>query len=173
MIWILPYGVVAILSFLYAAYLIEIYRHMNKPLKPISHEKKEHKLGRFLFLFIGIIVTITLAFIIRQFLLPRPVFNLIVASLQAIFTIPFFGALVTDHLLRAGQQKRLPRPITLLILIGTAIVAITSNALLLFASQNTIQRAADIMEMASDIITVCFIIIMGYLGIQYFKSVEK
>ncbi len=173
MIWFATYGIVITLSFLYAAYLLEIYRHMTKPLKPLSHQTPKKRLNRVIIFFVGIIGTILFAYIIRQFLLPRPVFDLIVVSLQTIFTIPFFGALLTDHLLRAGQKKRLPHSITLFIILGTAVVAVWSNLLILFASQDTIQKAADVLEVATDIITICFILVLGFLGFQYFKNVEK
>lgn len=173
MIEFAKYGIVTVLSFLYIAYLIEIYRHMTKPLKPLSRQTPHKKLWRIILFFIGIVCTILFAYIIRQFLLPRPVFDLIVVSLQTIFTIPFFGALLTDHLLHAWQKKRLPYSITLLILLCTALVAIGSNLLIVFASQPTIQKAADILEVATDITTVCFILVLGFLGFQYFKNTGK
>lgn len=173
MIWWAKYSIVSILSILYTAYLIEIYRHMTKPLKPLHHQTAKTKLWRLIAFFVGIIGTIIFAYVIREFLLPRPVFDLVVSSLQTIFIIPFLGALLTDHLLHAWQKKRLPYSITLLILFCTAFIALGSNLLILLGSQQTIQNAANILEIATDITTICFILILGFLGIQYFKSTRK
>lgn len=173
MIWWARYSIVGILSLLYTAYLIEIYRHLTKPLKPLSHQTSKTKLWRIIAFFVGILGTIIFAYVIREFLLPRPVFDLVVVSLQTIFTIPFFGALLTDHLLHAWQQKRLPYSITLLILCCTALVAIGSNLLILLGSQQTIQKAADILEIFTDITTICLILVLSFLGFQYFKSARK
>ncbi len=173
MIWWAKYSVVIILSILYIAYLVEMYRHLTKPLQPLHHQNRKKKIRRLIAFFIGIAATIIFAFAIREFLLPRPIFDLIVVSLQAMFVIPFFGAIFTDRLLHAWRQRRLPYPITLLVIICTGLIGAGSNLLILFASQETIQKAADILEFVTDITTICFILILGLLGISYLKNAKK
>ncbi len=173
MIWWAKCSVVIILSILYIAYLIEMYRHLTKPLQPLHHQNRKKKIRRLIAFFIGIAATIIFAFALREFLLPRPIFDLIVVSLQTIFIIPFFGAIFTDRLLHAWRQRRLPYPITLLVIICTGLIGAASNLLILFASQETIQKSADILEFFTDITTICFILILGILGISYLKSTKK
>ena len=170
MIWWAKYSIVTTLSILYTAYIIEMYRHLTRPLKPFHHQSRKKKIRRLIIFFIAIATTVLCAYIIREFLLPRPTFDLIVSCLQATFIIPFFGAILTDRLLHAWRQKRLPYPITVLIVICTGLIAIGSNLLILYGSQETIRAAADILGAITDIITICFILVLGVLGIAYVQS---
>ncbi len=163
----------SILSVLYTAYLIEMYRHLTKPLKPFHHMSREKKIRRLIIFFFGIVLTILLAYVIRQFVLPRPIFDLIVISLQAIFIIPFFGAIFTDRLLHAWRQKRLPYALSMLNIVATAAIAAGTNLLIVFGSTETIETITRILEAATDIIAICFILVLGFLGIGYWQSAKK
>ncbi len=173
MIWWEKYGIVTILSILYTAYLIEMYRHLTKPLKPLPRQTHKRKMHRLIFFFIIVSTTVLCAYILRQFILPRYAFDLIIVTLQAIFIIPFFGALFTDRLLHAWQKKRLPKSINHLIIICTALIGLGSNLLILFASPESITTITNILETATEIITICFILILGVLGIGYVQSTKK
>ena len=162
--------IVVILSLLYTAYFIEIYRHLSQPLASPLHLPRKKMVHRIVLFICGILGAVLMAYIIREYIVPRPIFDLIAISLQTIFTIPFFGALVTDHLLHAWQKKRLPRSITLLTLGATAIIAAGSNLLILFAKPATLRYVSEMLETITDIVTICLILGIGYLGIQYFKS---
>lgn len=164
--------IASILSVLYSAYLIEMYRHLTHPIQPV-HINNKQKINRLILFFIGIVITLGLAYIIRQFVLPRPIFNLIVVSLEAIFIIPFFGAIFTDHLLHAWRQVRLPYAISMFNIIATALIAIASNLLIIFGSEKTIIRATSILNVTNDIIVICLILALGFLGIGYWSSAKK
>jgi hypothetical protein len=166
-------GIVSILSILYSAYLVEMYRHLTKPLESLGHQNRQKKIKRLIIFFIGIAATIIFAYVIREFLLPRPIFDLIIVSLQTIFIIPFFGAIFTDRLLHMWRQQRLPYPITLLVIICMGIIGTASNLLILFASEPTIQKAAYSLEFITDITTIGIILMLGFLGIGYLRSTKK
>ncbi len=170
--WI-KYSLVAFLSLLYIAYIFEMYRHLTRPLKPFHYLSKKKRIQRLMLFFIGITCTVLVAYTIREFVLPRPIFDLIVVTLQSIFIIPFFGAIFTDHLLHAWRQRRLPYPITLSIVICTGLIGAGSNALILFASSETIEKASHILEVMTDISAVCFLIVLAFLGIGYWHSATK
>ncbi|TET33502.1 hypothetical protein E3J61_03830 [Candidatus Dependentiae bacterium] len=166
-------ALVIALSALYTAYLAEMYRHLTNPLKPLQHMNRQKKIRRLMLFFIGIACTVLLAYVIREFMLPRPIFDLIVASLQAIFIIPFFGAIFADRLLHAWRQRRLPHSISMANILITASIALGSNLLILFGSQPFIAQVAYALSAATDIIAVCFIIVLGILGIGYLQSTRK
>ncbi len=161
------------LSALYVAYLVEMYRHLSNPLKPFHHMSHKKKMHRLMLFFLGIACTVLFAYAIREFVLPRPIFDLIVVSLQAIFIIPFFGAIFTDRLLHAWRQKRLPYPISMLNIVVTATIATVTNSFILFGSSERIEQVAQVLSVATDIIAICFIVILGILGMGYLQSTKK
>lgn len=159
-----------VLSILYIAYIIEMYRHLTRPLKPLSHLSSENRIQRLIIFFIGVSLTILVAFIIRQFVLPRPFFDLIVVTLETIFIIPFFGTIFTDRLLHAWRQRRLPYPIILSTLVATLTIGLASNLLIVFGSEKTIRAIADVLSVITDLIAICFILILAFLGLGYWQS---
>lgn len=167
---LLKIALAAILSILYIAYIIEMYRHLTRPLKPFHHQSAQNRLHRLVIFFIGISLTILLAVVIRQFVLPRPIFDLIVVTLETIFIIPFFGTIFTDRLLHAWRQRRLPHPIILSTLIATLTIGLASNLLIVFGSEKTITAIADILSVATDLVAICFILILAFLGLGYWQS---
>jgi len=164
---------VIVLSALYTAYLLEMYHHLTSPLESLHHMSRQKKIRRLILFFIGVSFTVLLAYAIREFMLPRPIFDLIVASLQAIFIIPFFGAIFTDRLLNAWRQRRLPYSISMANILITASIALGSNLLILFGPLTRIRQVADFLSIATDIIAVGLIIVLGILGIGYLQSVRK
>ncbi len=166
-------GLVIALSALYAAYLVEMYRHLTNPLKSLQHMNRRKKIIRLIIFFIGIVCTVLLAYAIREFVLPRPIFDLIVVALQAIFIIPFFGAIFADRLLHAWRQRRLPYSISKLNIAVTTGIALGTNLIILFASEKFIEETTNVLAIATDIIAVCFILILGILGMGYWQSTKK
>ncbi len=173
MITSIRYSIVSLLSILYIAYLFEMYQHLTKPLQPFHYSSKKKRAQWLIIFFIGIACTVLFAYTIREFLLPRPIFDLIVATLQSIFIIPFFGAIFIDHFLYAWKQRRLPYPITLSIIICTALVCTVSNILILFASSQIIKKVSETLEVITDISAVCFLLILAFLGIGYWHNSKK
>lgn len=171
--WWMRLALAGTLSILYAAYLIEMYRHLTRPLKPLHHQNRKKKMKRLIFFFVGIVSTILIAYAIRQFVIPKPTFDLIVASLQIIFIIPFFGAILTDRLLHAWRSRRLPYSISVSIIIFTALIGAGTNLLILFATQETIKTVASILDTTTDITAICVILVLAFLGIGYWQSTKK
>ncbi len=173
MLFIAKLGLVITLSALYAAYLVEMYRHLTNPLKPLHHMNRKKKIIRLIIFFTGITITILLAYTIRELVVPRPIFDLIVVSLQAIFIIPFFGAIFTDRLLHAWRKRRLPYSISLINIAITTGIALITNLIILFGPLELIEQTTKILSVATDIIAVCLILGLATLGFGYWQSAKK
>ncbi len=165
--------IISILTILYCAYFVELHRHLTHPLNKLGYQSRQKKTSRLILFFIGIIATIALAYLIRKLILPKAIFDLIVASIQAIFILPFLGAIVTDRLLHTWKERRLPYPITILTIICSIAIVIVSNTLILFGSQDIIEQATYLISVGSDIISVCFIIGFAFFGLGYASSLIK
>jgi hypothetical protein len=122
---------------------------------------------------LSIIAALGISYIIRQFLVPRPIFDLVVASLEAIFVIPFFGAIFTDLLLHAWRRQRLPYTMSIINIVIPAIIGIGTNLVILFGSPQTMQTTTEILNNVTDITTICVILILGALGLSYWHSIHN
>lgn len=173
MVFLFRFIIAGILSVFYAAYLFEIYRHITNPINHFLHVSQKKKIHRLIVFFVIIIFILALAGIMRQFILPKPIFDLIVASVESVFIIPFFGTFFADHLLHAWRKKRLPIAISTFNIIATAFVAIATNMLILFSSEETIHKATIFLDFAKDTFTICLIVVLGSIGVAYWYSRKK
>ena len=123
--------IVSILTIIYGAYLIEIYRYLSEPIVVDTQQQKKI----FIVLFsMGICAMIGLAYILKEMVLPPVVFDLIVVTLQILLILPFFGAIIPDRILSSKYNKRLPTSIKSVILFITGSIAFASLLLMLFGS---------------------------------------
>lgn len=166
--------IISLLSIIYTIYLLEVYQHITSPERLLPHRQRRHR-KRLFFIFISaIILIIGIIFTIRQFVLPRPIFDLIVVSLELMFLIPFFGIILADLAFHTWpQQKWLPIILNVGNIALPAIIAITTNLLILFASQETIELIAYTLNITTDISTVGIVSILGFLGVNYWQHRKK
>lgn len=153
--------------FLYAVYLIELYKHATSPERLLPHKQRKHRKRLFFIFILCVFIVLGIIYMVREFLLPRPIFDLIVVSLEMTFLIPFFGTIFSDLLLHAWQQERLAYAVHILNIILPLCIGIAMNGLILFASEETIESIAYTFNIGTDIATVGIISIMGFLGLRY------
>ncbi len=166
--------IVIILTILYSVYLVEIYKHITNPERLLPHKKRSHQ-KRLFFIFIAVVVLVFgIIFMARQVLLPRPIFDLIVVSLEMVFIIPFFGSIFSDLLHHAWPKKRnLRHTLNILNLLIPTCIIIATNMLILFAPQKTIESIAYVLNIIGDIGTACIILILGFLGLTYWQNMKR
>ena len=173
MIFAIKLAIVIVLTILYIAYIIELHRHLTYPFIEEESEGRQKKLLRYTVILLGVFATIATALIIRKHMLPQPLFSLIVASLQMIFVIPVFFTILTDRLLFVWKKKRLPYAVTLITILSIIGVIIASNGLILFGSDELIDKASNTLLVISDILAGTILITLGLLGVVYWISKKK
>lgn len=170
MIYWAKVGIAGFLSLLYSAYLVELYRHLTNPLPAQPTETKKKRFLRLLLFLLGIVITGIAAYIIKEFVLSRSLFELIVGALQAIFVIPFFGAICTDRVLYTCWQERLPLAATIFIISLTAAIGFGTNLLIVFATPNTLDKATYWLDVGTDIATITSLLLLAYFGTRYWME---
>ncbi len=166
--------VIITLTILYAVYLFEIFKHVTSPERLLPHKKRKHRKRLFFIFILGVSFIIGIIYMVREFLLPRPIFDLIVVSLELVFIIPFFGSIFSDLLLHAWDHKRyLAHILNTLNIALPACIGITTNLLILFASQETIESISYVLNITTDIATVGIISVLGLLGLTHWQNIKK
>lgn len=163
-------AITLLLTFLYTIYLVELYQHITNPERLLPHKQRKHRKRLFVIFILAILVIIGIIATIRQFVLPRPIFDLIVVSLELMFLIPFFGIIFADLLLHTWPHRYvLARILNILNILLPACIAITTNLLILFAAQETIESIAYVLNITTDIATVGVISTLGFLGVAHWR----